>query len=304
MRWVLSLLVVANVFAFAMLHDWLPPWLAGDREPRRLAQQIDADRLRIVPPERLGAPPARPSAGRPQPSTGQRSASQRSASQPAAGQPVANAGRSAPTAAAAVTPPLEPSPGASPSQSIDKPLQAASGVSGGVPARENEAAPEPAGDVLAQATDSVCTAFGPLDEARANRLRAALEAAGARVEATRIEQAANYFVYAPPAESLADAQRRLEELRRIGHDDAFLMQEGALRLGVSIGLYRSQDMARALVARLEGLGQTDLRIVPRGAITIRVQLQAHWPDQAAAAAASAIAGRFDLQTRECSVDRP
>ncbi|MCL4184300.1 MAG: hypothetical protein KJ011_12725 [Burkholderiaceae bacterium] len=265
MRWILSSLVVANVFAFALLQDWLSPWLAGDREPRRVVQQRDPDRLRVVPLERLGSAPARPSAG-------QARAPARAASA---------------SPAPATVPPAQPSPDAS---TASPPLPEAP---------VEEAAVESAGDAVALAADAVCTAFGPLDEPRAHRLRAALEAAGARVEATRIEQAANYFVYVPPADTLAEAQRRLAELHRIGQDDAFLMQEGALRLGISVGLYRSQDMARALVARLESLGQTGLRIVPRGAVTIRMRLQAHWPDRGAAAAAAAIAGRFEAPAREC-----
>jgi hypothetical protein len=287
MRWILSLLVVANVFAFALLQDWLSPWLAGDREPRRLAQQHDPDRLRIVSPERLGAGSERRSAG-----------------------PARAPGRAAPASSAPATMPASPMPAtvpagrpgsevAAPPAPVQSPAagDAADGQPGATAIRES--AVEPSGDAFALAAEAVCTEFGTLDEARANRLRAALEAAGARVEATRIEQAANYFVYAPPADTLAEAQERLAELRRLGHDDVFLMQEGALRLGISIGLYRSQDMARALVARLESLGQTGLRIVPRGATTIRVRLQAHWSDRVAAGTVSAIAGRFDVLAREC-----
>lgn len=278
MRWVLSLLVVANVFAFALLQDWLSPWLAGDREPRRLAQQHDPDRLRIVPPERLGVGSERRSAG-----------------------PARAPGRAAPASPVPATVPAS-RPG-SEAAAAPAPVQppAVGDAVDGQPAATaiRESAVEPSGDALALAAEAACTEFGTLDEARANRLRAALETAGARVEATRIEQAANYFVYAPPADTLAEAQERLAELRRLGHDDVFLMQEGALRLGISIGLYRSQDMARALVARLESLGQTGLRIVPRGATTIRVRLQAHWPDRVAAGTAAAIGGRFDVPAREC-----
>src|SRR5690606_13559559 len=105
------------------------------------------------------------------------------------------------------------------------------------------------------------------------RLREALEAAGARVESTRIEQAANYLVYLPPADTVAEAQRRLNELRRIGQEDAFVIQDGPLRLAVSVGFFRAEEPARVLVARLEALGETRLRIAPRGAVTTRVRLQ-------------------------------
>lgn len=38
MRWLLTLLVLANLFTFAMFQGWLSPWIRGDREPQRLAR--------------------------------------------------------------------------------------------------------------------------------------------------------------------------------------------------------------------------------------------------------------------------
>ncbi len=239
MRWLLVLLLVVNAFVFAMFQGWLSPWVRGDREPQRLTDQRNAERLRVVPLGRLGGAASR---------------------------------------APAATPPPAPLPNA---------------------AKLPPAAPElPVVQALPAVAGS-CTAFGPLDEQRAGRLREALEAAGARVEATRTEQASSYLVYLPPADSFADAQRRLAELRRIGHDDAFVMQDGTLRLGVSVGLFRSEETARSLVTRLEALGETGLRIAARGAVTVRVRLQARWTDSAAANAAAAIGGRFDSPPRDC-----
>ena len=61
----------------------------------------------------------------------------------------------------------------------------------------------------------------------------------------------------------------------------------------------SEEMARALVARLDRLGATGASIAPRGAITVSVRLQARWND-AGAADAAAIAGRYDAQARDCN----
>lgn len=270
MRWLLVLLVVVNAFVFAMYQGWLSPWVRGDREPQRLSEQRNAERLRLVPLERLGGTTSRATAATPP---------------------------SAPLPNVAKIPPAAPATAqALPVVPADRGTRGANGDAGrGAAPRDDTAT---LASATAPAVAGSCTAFGPLEEQRAGRLREALEAAGARVEATRIEQASSYLVYLPPADSLADAQRRLAELRRIGHDDAFVMQDGALRLGVSVGLFRSEETARALVTRLEGLGESGLRIAPRGAVTVRVRLQARWTD-AAANAATAIAGRFDTQPREC-----
>jgi hypothetical protein len=62
MRALVLLLVAANLLFFALARDGLAPFVtlstAYEREPERLAQQIDPASLRIVP-----APPAGAAAG-------------------------------------------------------------------------------------------------------------------------------------------------------------------------------------------------------------------------------------------------
>ena len=67
MKYLIATLVVANLLALAWFNGWMAP-LGGDpREPDRIASQIDPQRLRIVPPDRLlaDAPPASSSSGAP-----------------------------------------------------------------------------------------------------------------------------------------------------------------------------------------------------------------------------------------------
>ena len=263
MRWLLVLLVVANLFAYALFQGWLSPWIRGDREPQRLVEQRNPDRLRVVPLERLGAP------------------------QPTRSPTAPNGASSRPVPAPASTPPAPSNAAQGPTSSF--------------------APAAPSAPTLAEATASAaasraagaCVAFAALDEQRAIRLAEVLESAGARVESTRVELAASYLVYAPPAATPADAQRRLAALRRAGQADVYVMQEGPQRLGIAVGLFRSEEMARALIARLETAGETGLRIAPRGAVTPRVRLQARWPDAAGVGAVATIASRFDATPREC-----
>lgn len=200
---------------------------------------------------------------------------------PAPGSSPAPSAPSAPASPAASQPSPAPAPGPAPGT-----VAAASSVAL-VP---GAAAAPPA---------EVCVAFVTSDEQRGTRLREALEAGGARVVATRFEQPSAYLVYAPPAPTRADAQLRLAELRAAGQDDVFVIQDGSLRFAISVGLFRSEEVARALVMRLRERGQTDLRIKDHGPVTSRLQLQARWPDAAAASAAAAIGRRFDLTPRDC-----
>ncbi len=283
MRWLLAVLVLANVFAFALFQGWLAPWIRGDREPQRVLEQRHADGLQVVPLERLGAGRAAVPV-RPLPPAPVRGA-------PAIAAPVA------PPVSSTLSSPGSSSPGSS-SSGLSPSGLSPSGPSPSSPSPSSPAAPGALAAANGPAT--VCVAFAPLDEPRANRVREALESAGARVESVRIEQAANYLVYAPPAATPAETNQRMAALRRAGQSDAFVMQDGPQRLGISVGLFRSEDMARALVARLEEQGETGLRVAPRGAVTARTRLQAHWPAAVAAGAVAAMAGRFDLQPRDCS----
>lgn len=263
MRWLLALLVVANLFTYALFQGWLSPWIRGDREPQRLVEQRNPDRLRVVPPERLGPP------------------------QPTRSPTASNGASSRPAPTPLPAPPASSNAAPGPASSLAPGVSSAPTLAEATPPAT---APPPAG---------ACVAFATIDEPRASRLADALESAGARVESTRVEQAASYLVYVPAPATPADAQRRLAALRRAGQADVYVMQEGPQRLGIAVGLYRSEETARALIARLESAGETGLRIAPRGAVTPRVRLQARWPDAAGAGAAATIASRFDATLREC-----
>lgn len=281
MRWLLASLVLANLFTFALFQGWLSPWIRGDREPHRLAEQRSPDRLRVVPLERLGPAQARV------PGTPAGASGTSSAVEPA---PAFPQSPSAPQSPSVPQPLSPPQPGAAPQPGPGLP-QGPGAAAGRISS--------PFAPGVTVLPGEVCVAFAALDEQRAGRLREALQAAGARVVSTRIEQPSGYLVYVPPAPTRADAQQRLAALRAAGQADVFVVQDGPLRLAISVGLFRSEETARALVTRLQQRGETGLQIAPRGPVNVRIRLQAHWPDAASAAAAGPIGSRFDAAPRDC-----
>lgn len=56
MRRVLLLLVLANLVAFLWWRGYLDDLITNAREPERIRQQVEPDRLRVAPPERTGSP--------------------------------------------------------------------------------------------------------------------------------------------------------------------------------------------------------------------------------------------------------
>lgn len=170
-----------------------------------------------------------------------------------------------------------------------QPLAAEPAQAGGVPPQVvAERSPEP-----------VCRAFSFAGEAAARALANALRQTGAQVETQPPAAPTSYLVYLPPADSLAEAQQRVAALRRAGVDDVFLMPEGALRLGISLGLFTREAGAREVAARLLALGY-DARIAPRPQGAGSWRLLARWPGAAEADRGLAAVGEADADVQDCS----
>lgn len=73
--------------------------------------------------------------------------------------------------------------------------------------------------------------------------------------------ASHYRVYLPPLADLAQAQARVMELRDKGLRDLMLMRTGALRNGISVGVYGHQDSVRKRVSEFSSLGY-EARVQP------------------------------------------
>ena len=70
-----------------------------------------------------------------------------------------------------------------------------------------------------------------------------------------------YMVYVSPAQSRAQAERRVEELRAQGVRDLLIIQDNsALRFAISLGSFRDVELARKHLAQLERRGVKDARV--------------------------------------------
>lgn len=300
MRRLLLVLVLANVLMFG----WSRGWFDGGTGSSAIGTEENAHRLRPVPLSRLESPkrtPAQTATQGTAPATARSTAVEHAPSPNAAPQVQPQAQSSSQSSQAAAP---ERAPGPQPAAESSAP--AASDDS--QPAPGNAPAPFP--DTLAptaseaagfavSSVPAVCRAFAPIDEERAQALQAALEQSGARVEARRIEQGASYLVYLPPAASVEEAQQNLLDARRIGREDAFVIQDGPMRMAVSLGLFRFESAARVMVDQLVRAGETRALIAPRPPIQVRIALQARWSESEAGAIATMLGAQFDAPARDC-----
>jgi len=121
--------------------------------------------------------------------------------------------------------------------------------------------PKPAEAPAAQAA---CIEWGGFAVAEAPKAEQALAplALGARLSQRHSEETAGWWVYIPPLGSRPAAVKKTVELKSLGIDDFFIVQEeGKTRWAVSLGIFSSEEAARS---RLEALRAKGVRSALKG----------------------------------------
>ncbi len=98
-----------------------------------------------------------------------------------------------------------------------------------------------------------CLEWGSFNPAEATRAAQRLEplALGARLAQYRGEESANWWVHMPPQGSRAAALRKAAELKQLGIDDYFILQDpGPARWALSLGVFSTEEAAQAYLQAL------------------------------------------------------
>ena len=149
-----------------------------------------------------------------------------------------------------------------------------------------------------------CLEFGDFpaaDAARFENMLASL-APGAKVESRSVEAPGWYMVYLPPYKTAAEAERRAEELRKLGVRDLRVMNENApLKFAISLGSFRDPDAAKSHLAALEKLGVKGVRMSDRSSTVVLKRFQMRELDAAAARQLATLRSEFPAQAlRPCT----
>ncbi len=263
-RWLLGALVVANLFVMLLWRGSLDGVFTSGREPHRLEQQLQADRLRVIAPDAKRGDARGPAGGDARPDG-------RSDARPdARGEPRSDA-----------RPESSRGDARDPRDARDaradaRPEPRAERRTGAAPVEELAA-----GSALrapATLAGETCVEFGGLDEQRARRARAWLaEHVGDISGEVLAEERGYWLVYLAPAPNLADAQVRASLLKRQGVDDLFVWQDGPMKYAISLGLYRTEEGARAAVEQFARQGVRNALVMRRGSPDARVVVRVRYP---------------------------
>jgi hypothetical protein len=121
----------------------------------------------------------------------------------------------------------------------------------------------------APASVFACTEIGPFDASDARRFEARLAALdlGDRQsrQTVQAQDVTSWLVHIPPQGSKEAADRKAAELRNLGVTNFYVMQgDSPLKYAISLGVFKTEAGAQALLAQLNKQGVHSARVAPRG----------------------------------------
>jgi hypothetical protein len=162
-------------------------------------------------------------------------------------------------------------------------------VSATAPAATGGAAPAP---VFA------CTEIGPFDAGDARRFEARLAALdlGDRQsrQTVQAQDVTSWLVHIPPQGSKEAADKKAAELRNLGVTNFYVMQgDSPLKYAISLGVFKTEAGAQALLTQLNKQGVHSARVAPRGPQTTHYVYRVRSLDAATRKRIEGYAERYD-----------
>lgn len=256
-------LLLANGLLFAYERGYFEFGAPSGREPARMRNQLNADKVKIVPPPDTNAAPAANTAA------SASAAAAASAGPSPAASPAASAPAASPLAAASptVAPLTEPSPAKTPPAASSANTAAVAPQAASIAA---SAAASPVAAAVEKKTEkpdrAVCIEIGNFNAEEAKRFMMQLKTAGLDDRATEhnVHEVVSSIVYIPPQPDREGAEKKAGELQRLGITDFYIIQDNSpLRWGISLGVFKTEEAARNHLAALSLRGVRTARIGQR-----------------------------------------
>lgn len=175
-------------------------------------------------------------------------------------------------------------------------------AAGNPPPTDKSLAPE------SSASPEGCVAWDELSIADANRLAGVLGEKFPDFRVARRAQStesAGWWVYIPPLSSKADADRKVTELRRLGVNDYFIIQEaGPNRFAISLGIFSSEAAAGEHLAGLRAKGLKSAKAGPRLGKLVPQTIEARGPVARRSALLAAAGVVLPESEAQACADRP
>ena len=178
---------------------------------------------------------------------------------------------------------------------------ASAGAAASAPAPASAPANAPAAGTPATPAPApafACTEIGPLNSTDAHRFEARLAALdlGDRQSRQTIQaqDVSSWLVHIPSQGSKEAADRKAAELRNLGVTNFYVMQgDSPMKYAISLGVFKTESGAQALLAQLGKQGVHSARIAPRGPQTTHYVYRLRGLDAATRKRVESFAERYD-----------
>ncbi len=159
----------------------------------------------------------------------------------------------------------------------------------------------------AAASRTQCLEMGGFAAADVTRVGEALApfTLGARVSQRQVEDSASWWVFIPPRGSRQDAQKKAAELKALGVDELFILQdEGPQCYALSLGVFKTEAAATNRLEALRAKGVRTAQVGARETTLQKTYVQVRAVDEPLAAQLREIAQTFTgVEVRECPAPR-
>jgi hypothetical protein len=155
----------------------------------------------------------------------------------------------------------------------------------------------------AQKAAAMCLEWGSFTATEAPRAEKALEVLGpgAQIGQRRSDEPGSWWVIMPPQGSRQAAYKKAAELKARGVDDYYIVaEEGDYQWALSLGVFRSEEAAKARLGALQALGVRSARVTPRETPAYKIWLQVKGVDAPLEARLKDIARQIEgTELRKC-----
>jgi len=153
---------------------------------------------------------------------------------------------------------------------------------------------------------AACLEWGSFPAQEADRAQAALGplALGERLTSRKVEEAAQWWVFMPPQGNKANADKKTDELKKLGITDYFVVtDDGANKWAISLGVFRTEDAAKNYLGAVTAQGVKTARVGERETRVQKTMFQIREVDDALRARMAEIRKDFaGIDLHDCPGD--
>ena len=112
---------------------------------------------------------------------------------------------------------------------------------------------------------NVCLEWGAFTDAERTAALAALEPLhlGKQMSQRRVESTSSFWVFIPPLTTRQLVERKIGELKALGLNDYYVLNDGPSRNAISLGIFKSEEAASKFHESIRARGVNTARIGPR-----------------------------------------